>query len=104
MSGGVNIYPAEVEGVLTALPGVVDAAAFGVLHAEMGEQLRALVVVDDPALTPGALLEHCRSRLAHYKCPRELALVDELPRTPMGKLDKRALRARYGGGVAVSSR
>ena len=103
VSGGVNIYPAEVEAVLTAVPGVVDAAAFGVLHPEMGEQLRALVVVDDPALTPATLLEHCRSQLAHYKCPRRLELVEELPRTPMGKLDKRALRARHGGGVAVSS-
>jgi long-chain acyl-CoA synthetase len=102
VSGGVNVYPAEVEAVLTAVPGVVDAAAFGVLHEEMGEELRALVVVADPALTAQALLEHCRAHLAHYKCPRLLTVVDELPRTAMGKLDKRALRAEHGAGVAVS--
>jgi long-chain acyl-CoA synthetase len=102
VSGGVNIYPAEVEAVLTAVPGVVDAAAFGVLDDEMGEQLRALVVVDDPELTAEDLLQHCRTQLAGYKCPRRLSFVDELPRTAMGKLDKRRLRDSYGAGVAVS--
>lgn len=103
VSGGVNVYPAEAEVVLQSLPGVVDAVAFGTLHPEMGEQLRALVVVDDPACTDQSLLAACRELLAHYKCPRSITLVDELPRTAMGKIDKRALRAQHGGGVAVAA-
>lgn len=103
VSGGVNVYPAEAEAVLQSLPGVVDAVAFGALDAEMGEQLRALVVIDDPTRTEQSLLAACRVVLAHYKCPRSISLVDELPRTAMGKIDKRALRAEHGGGVAVAA-
>lgn len=103
VSGGVNVYPAEAEAVLQSLPGVVDAVAFGVLHAEMGEQLQALVVVDDPACTEQSLLAACREALAHYKCPRSITLVEALPRTAMGKIDKRALRAQHGAGVAVAA-
>lgn len=102
VSGGVNVYPAEVEQVLTAHPGVVDAAVFGILDEQMGEALRALVVVDDAAVTADLLQEHCRRQLAGYKCPKLLEVVDELPRTAMGKLDKVVLRERYGAGVAVS--
>jgi long-chain acyl-CoA synthetase len=102
VSGGVNIYPAEAEQVLTAHPGVVDAAAFGVLHPEMGEELRAVVVTSDPALTPADLIAWCREHLAAYKCPRAVDLVVELPRSAMGKLDKRRLQQEHGGGVAVS--
>ena len=102
VSGGVNVYPAEAERVLMSHAGVVDVAAFGVPHPEMGEELRALVVVSDPALPPADLLDHCRTQLAGYKCPRSLEVVDQLPRTAMGKLDKRALREEYGAGVAVS--
>lgn len=103
VSGGVNLYPAEAEAALATIAGVVDVAAFGALHPEMGEELRALVVVDDPALTPELLLSLCRDRLAHYKCPRAITLVNALPRSAMGKLDKRALRSEHGGGVAVSA-
>lgn len=103
VSGGVNIYPAEAERVLMMHPGVVDVAAFGVPVAEMGEELRALVVVDDASLTADELLRWCRAELAGFKCPRVLAIVDALPRTTMGKLDKRALRTQYGAGVASSA-
>ena len=68
----------------------------------MGEELRALVVVSDPGLQPAQLLAYCRSQLAGFKCPRSLQIVDQLPRTAMGKLDKRVLREQYGAGVAVS--
>jgi long-chain acyl-CoA synthetase len=97
VSGGVNIYPAEVEQVLADLEGVHDAAGIGVPDADLGERLVVLVVLDDPALTADALLAHCRSRIAHYKCPREIVLVEGLPRTTMGKLDKRALRRSHVG-------
>jgi long-chain acyl-CoA synthetase len=102
VSGGVNIYPAEAEAALMAHPGVEDVAAFGVPHLEMGEELRALVVVNNPSLRPAELLEFCRTQLAGFKCPRTVEVVRQLPRTPMGKLDKRILRERYGAGVAVS--
>ncbi|MGI5169800.1 AMP-binding protein [Spirillospora sp. CA-253888] len=95
VSGGVNLYPAEAEKVLFAHPDVVDAACVGVPHAEMGEELKALVVSRDPALTEEALIAFCRDRLSHYKCPRSVDFVPELPRTAMGKLNKRELRAPY---------
>ena len=91
VSGGVNIYPAEVEQVLADVDGVLDAAGIGVPDEEMGERLVVLVVTTAD-LTPEELLAHCRQQIAHYKCPREIVLVDSLPRTAMGKLDKRALR------------
>ena len=102
VSGGVNVYPAEAERVLASHPGVEDVAAFGVPHPEMGEELRALVVVNDPRVQPAQLLAYCRSQLAGFKCPRSVQIVDQLPRTAMGKLDKRVLREQYGAGVAVS--
>jgi long-chain acyl-CoA synthetase len=102
VSGGVNVYPAEAERVLMSHPGVVDVAAFGVPHPEMGEELRALVVLSDQSLSSAELLAYCRSELAGFKCPRSLQVVAQLPRTAMGKLDKRALREHHGAGVAVS--
>src|SRR5690606_38833100 len=73
-SGGVNIYPAEIEGVLTAHPGIVDAAVFGIPDDEMGEQVMAVVVpVDRPvdaATLTASLEQHVRAQLAGYKCPR----------------------------------
>lgn len=104
VSGGVNIYPAEAERVLMTHPAVVDVAAFGVPHPEMGEELRALIVLNDENVEPARLLEYCRSQLAGFKCPRSLQVVAQLPRTAMGKLDKRALREQYGAGVSVSGR
>ena len=103
VSGGVNIYPAEAERVLLTHPDVQDVAVFGVPVAEMGEELRGLVVVVDGASVTGAdLMALCRSELAGFKCPRTLDVVESLPRTAMGKLDKRVLRERYGAGVSVS--
>jgi long-chain acyl-CoA synthetase len=104
VSGGVNVYPAEAERVLASHPGVEDVAAFGVPHPEMGEELRALVVVKDSTVQPDQLMAYCRTQLAGFKCPRSVQVVGELPRTAMGKLDKRILRKQYGAGVAVSGR
>ncbi len=94
VSGGVNIYPAEVEQVLVKHPAVADAACVGVADAEMGERLIALVQ-PTPGASPSAeeLLAFCRESLAGYKCPREFRLVAEVPRNPMGKIDKKTLRA-----------
>lgn len=101
ISGGVNIYPQEIEDALVVHPKVADAAVFGVPDAEMGEQVKAVVQLQagtDPRGIEAELLAYCRGHLAHYKCPRTLDVVDELPRLPTGKLYKRLLRDRYWGG------
>lgn len=99
ISGGVNIYPAEIEGVLAAHPGVADVAVVGIPDPEWGEQVKAVVEVT-PGSEPSpeladALLAWCRERLASYKCPRSVDFRDELPRTDGGKLSKRKLRDEY---------
>ena len=88
---------AEAEQVLIEHPGVADVAVIGVPHEEMGEAVRALVVPSDPGNPPAEaeLLAYCRERLAGYKCPRTIELVDTVGRTTMGKVNKRALRAPY---------
>ena len=85
-SGGVNIYPAEIDAVLLEHPAVADAAAIGVAAEEWGEAVLAVVELHSGVEALDALrvdpLEHCRARLAHFKCPREIAFVDVLPRRP----------------------
>lgn len=94
VSGGVNIYPAEVEQVLERHPAVADVACVGQPDDEMGEQLVALVQLRPGAdAEPESLQAWCRQSLAGYKCPKQIRFVDEIQRNPMGKLDKRALRA-----------
>ena len=97
VSGGVNIYPAEAELALAEHDGVADVACIGVPDDDLGEQLLALVVPADHAHPPaeGELIEFCRARLAHYKAPRRVEIVDGLGRNAMGKLNKRSLRAPY---------
>jgi fatty-acyl-CoA synthase len=95
ISGGVNIYPQEAENVLCTNPAVHDVAVLGVPDDDMGERVKAFVELrhptDDPEATAAELIEFCRDRLAHYKCPRELEFVDALPRMETGKLLKRRL-------------
>ncbi len=95
VSGGVNVYPAEVENLLADHPGVQDAGGIGLPDPDLGERLVVLVQLADPTVTAADLMVWCRDRLAHYKCPREIVVVPELPRTAMGKLDKRALRRSH---------
>lgn len=94
IAGGVNIYPQEIENVLTAHPAVRDAAVVGVPDEEMGQRVVAVVQAE-----PGAdfdlgerLFAHCRAHLAGFKCPREIVFADELPRLPSGKLLRRWVR------------
>ena len=104
ISGGVNIYPQEAEGVLTLHPKVVDVAVFGVPNAEFGEEVKAVVQPVDmadagPALE-AELIAYCRSRLAALKCPKSIDFEVQLPRQENGKLYKRLLRDRYWAGHA----
>ena len=101
ISGGVNIYPREIEDVLVMHPLVDDVAVIGVPHSEMGEEVKAVVqLVPGTAESPelaAELMEFARDRLTHYKCPRSVDFDPELPRLPTGKLYKRVLRDRYWG-------
>ncbi|QXC62128.1 AMP-binding protein [Aquihabitans sp. G128] len=98
VTGGVNVYPAEMEQVLIAHPAVADVAGIGVAHPDLGEQLVALVVPEDPAAPPSpeALQAWCEERLSRFKCPRQVRLVATLDRNPLGKLDKKGLRVQHG--------
>ena len=101
ISGGVNIYPQEIEDALIMHPKVADVAVVGVPNEEMGEEVKAVVqpVPDTPADDELAeeLLAYARERLAHYKCPRSIDFMEQLPRLPTGKLYKRLLKDRYWG-------
>jgi long-chain acyl-CoA synthetase len=102
ISGGVNIYPQETENVLSAHPAVADVAVIGVPNEDLGEEVKAVVQLVDPAAAgPGLaqdLIAYCRDRLAHFKCPRTVDFVPELPRSETGKLYKRVLRDAYWTG------
>jgi long-chain acyl-CoA synthetase len=101
ISGGVNIYPAEVDAVLLDHPAVRDAAVIGVHDDEWGESVLGVIELRD-GVVPSRELEHeliahCRERLAHFKCPREIDFVAQLPRADNGKIYKRQLRDTYRG-------
>jgi acyl-CoA synthetase (AMP-forming)/AMP-acid ligase II len=107
VSGGVNIYPQEIEDVLVLHPSVADVAVFGVPEPEMGEEVKAVVqpapgAVAGPALE-AEILAFCRGHLSHYKCPRSVDFTDELPRGENGKLYKKALRDAYRANPAPST-
>lgn len=95
ISGGENVYPAEIEGVLAQHPGVVEAAVIGQTSEKWGESPLAIVVKSDDALTEAEVLEFCRGKLAGYKQPKAAVFIDEIPRNPSGKILKRLLREQY---------
>ena len=96
ISGGENIYSREVEDAIAEHPEVADCAVIGVPDPKWVEVVKAVVVRrNGDTLTEQMLIEHCRSLIARYKCPRSVDFVDELPRLATGKLDKPTLRARY---------
>jgi fatty-acyl-CoA synthase len=98
ISGGENIYPAEVESVLAAHPAVAEVALIGVPDDQWGEAPRALVVPKPgQQLRPDDLIAFGGERLARYKLPKRVALVESLPRTAAGKIDKELLKKQHGG-------
>jgi long-chain acyl-CoA synthetase len=99
ISGGVNIYPAEIEHVLITLPGVADCAVVGIPDEEFGEALAAQVVPEAGAtLDAEAIRQALRERIATYKVPRRIDIVDALPRDDNGKVQKRRIREAYWSG------
>ena len=104
ISGGVNIYPAEIEAVLTTHPAVADAAVFGIPNDEFGEEVKGAVQLMAGArrlagTRQSELIAHCREHLAGYKAPRSIDFVAALPRHETGKLYKRLLRDKYWEGT-----
>ncbi|WP_067485326.1 long-chain-fatty-acid--CoA ligase [Actinomadura hibisca] len=97
ISGGENIYPAEVENVLMGHPQVTDCAVIGVPDAKWGETPKALVVLAED-VSEAELIEYCRGKLAHFKCPSSIERRDAIPRNPTGKILKRELREPYWQG------
>jgi len=96
ISGGMNIYPAEIEAALEHHPAVLDVAVFGIPSEEWGESVHAVVVSQPgPSLAEGDVIDFARKHLAGYKVPRSVSFLDELPRTGSGKILKRTLREPY---------
>ena len=97
ITGGENVYSSEIEAVLYRHPGVSEAAVIGIPDDRYGEALFAVIVPKaGTSLTAEQIIEHCRAYIGGYKIPRRIALVDSLPRTAVGKVQKAVLRERYG--------
>jgi len=99
ITGGLNVYPKEIEERIDALPGVIESAVIGVPDADFGEAVTAVVVVnakDRPTET--GIIAALKSEIASFKVPKHVHFVDDLPRNAMGKVEKNTLRRRYGAG------
>jgi len=98
ISGGENVYPAEIENVLSGHPDVADVAVIGIPSEKWGESPAAIVVPRPGAKLDGeALLDFCQGKLARFKQPKLVEFVEEIPRNPTGKILKRLLRERFPG-------
>jgi malonyl-CoA/methylmalonyl-CoA synthetase len=98
ISGGLNVYPKEVEEAIDSLPGVVESAVIGLPHPDFGEGVTALVVRErGAAIDETAVIEALADRLANYKQPKRVLFIDELPRNTMGKVQKNLLRQAHAG-------
>lgn len=99
VSGGFNVFTAEVEAAITELPEVRECAVFGIPHEKWGEQVHAVVVAGDD-IAPEAIIAHAKARLGGVKAPKSVEFVDAIPRTAAGKMDKKLLRRAHWGDVA----
>ena len=96
ISGGYNVYPAEIEGYINELPGVLESAVVGVPHPDFGEVGVAVVVARPGAvLMAEQIIASLKAKLANFKIPKRCVVVDELPRNTMGKVQKNLLRTQY---------
>ena len=91
---GFNVYPNEIEDVLTSMPGISEAAVVGVPSEKTGEAIKAFVVLDDKMLTPEKIIAYCRQNLTAYKIPKQFEFCDDLPKSNVGKILRRELRER----------
>ena len=102
ITGGYNVYPAEIEGYLNDMAGVAESAVIGVPHGDFGEAVLAIVVARTGAsLNPSALIADLKNRIANFKVPKRLFVVDELPRNTMGKVQKNVLRDQHRALFAI---
>ena len=101
ISGGYNVYPAEIEGVINDMPGVAESAVIGVPHPDFGE-VGVAVIIAKPGATvdPDRVIAELKAKLANFKIPKRCVMVDELPRNTMGKVQKNLLRDQYKGAFA----
>ena len=96
ITGGLNVYPKEIEEKIDALPGVVESAVIGVADADFGEAVTAIVVAGaGHALTEAGIIAALKADIANFKVPKRVHFVDDLPRNSMGKVQKNVLRARF---------
>ena len=98
ISGGENIYPAEVENVILAHPAVTEVAVIGLPDEKWGETVCAVVSSSDEATDEDAIIKHCEEKLSRYKLPRKVIFIDTIPRNPSGKILKRVLRDQFAEG------
>lgn len=103
ISGGLNVYPKEIEDAIDALPGVLESAVFAIPHPDFGEAVAAAVTLRDRAVTPDSIINTLRVQLAAFKTPKRVYVLDELPRNAMSKVQKAVLRERYKNEFAQSS-
>ena len=98
ISGGYNVYPAEIEGFVNEMPGVAESAVIGVPHPDFGEAVVAVVVArPGSALDGAALIAALKAQIAHFKVPKRVFVAAELPRNSMGKVQKNLLREQHKG-------
>jgi malonyl-CoA/methylmalonyl-CoA synthetase len=95
ISGGLNVYPKEIETLIDALPGVVESAVIGLPDTDFGEVVVAVVVLRDSSLTAEQIRAALRMKAANFKVPKQIIFVDELPRNTMGKVQKQVLRNQF---------
>jgi len=99
ISGGENVYPAEIENVIMSHPGVTETAVIGIPSQKWGESPLAIVVKKDPDLTEADVLSHCEGKLARFKQPVAVRFIDVVPRNPSGKALKKDLRVQFNDVV-----
>jgi len=96
ITGGLNVYPKEVEGVIDEMAGVVESAVIGVFDSDFGEAVVAVIVPNENPPTPSEVIAHCRTELANFKVPKRVEVIGALPRNAMGKVQKNRLRDQFG--------
>jgi long-chain acyl-CoA synthetase len=101
---GFNVYPNEVEEQIAAATGVLEVGVIGIPDEKSGEKVRAYVVTSQPAPSADDILAHCREHMAAYKVPQQVIFVDELPKSPIGKILRRELRAAALAGEITETK